>query len=267
METGSKLVVGRGEAGLTVDDRIEERDQPGIPLEGLPDRAPSPEEHAGVPGHARFPQEGLGPIVRRLLLEGPQRIGLEPIDQLAVVEPGDEVAVLGGGPIDVDAERDERRLDVERALGQARGSRQDRPEDVLAFDRMVGRQDEHDLVVRSIDEDSGEGNRRRRVPPGRFGDHPDARALGPHEVPVPPIGDHRDVQRGHGELHVIANAVDRELQERPAAEKRQERLGCLGTAQRPEPRAAAPGEDHHVHRGDRIRPGRRRWGARAGLRA
>ena len=47
---------------------------------------------------------------------------------------------------------------------------QDRPEDVVALDRLVGRQDEHHLVVGAVDGQRGQRDRRRRVPAERLED-------------------------------------------------------------------------------------------------
>ena len=58
-------------------------------------------------------------------------------------------------------------------------------EDVLALDRVVGRQDEHHLVLGAVDGERGERDRRGRVPALGLGDDAaDTRHLPRHESGV-----------------------------------------------------------------------------------
>ena len=133
--------------------------------EGGSDRSPLPEEHPGVPGDSGLATEDVRSLRVRLLLEPLERIGLEAVDRGALGDSGDEVAVFGRRSVGLDAERDERGLDPECGTGDPLGRvTQHATEDGLALDHVVGRQDDHDLVLRPLDGQRREGDRRGRVP-------------------------------------------------------------------------------------------------------
>ncbi len=144
----------------------------------------------------------------------------------------------------MDAERDERILDLEDARSQPlRRHRNDLPECVLLLDRLIGRQDKHDLLVWSVDRGRREGDRSGGVLSGRLDDQPNVGGLVPDELTVPTIGHAVDVvvtderrDPAHGPL-----------EERLVGEEREEGLGALRPAERPEPGPATAGEDHDIH--------------------
>ena len=92
-----------------------------------------------------------------------------------------------------------------------------------------------------------ERDRGRGVPAHRLGDHADARQLRADHRPVPALGDDGDVVGLQPELGVADDPVDRPLEQRALVEQRQERLGRLGSAERPQPRPAAAGHHDRVH--------------------
>ena len=171
-----------------------------------------------------------------------QRIRLEPGDRLAAVGGRQQVAVLGGGVIGPDAERDERVVDAEGAGGKVLGSRpQDVAEGLLAFDGLVGRQDEHDLVGRAIDGERGQGDRGRRVAPEWLEQQGDVGELVADQPFVAPVGDDRDVV-GQG-----AQARGRRLEQGLGSQQREEGLGPLGSTEGVEPGPTTAGHDDAVH--------------------
>ncbi len=215
-------------------------------IERPQDRPALPEEHAGVPGDTRLVAQLLGAIVRRFFLEGPQRIGLETVDDLAPVEVRDQVAVLRGGPIHLHPQGDQRPLDPEGLDRQPPGGVAQRGLELdLIHDRVVGRQHDHHVVGRTIDRQGREGDRRRGVAPDRLLDHGHVGQLAADEVAVAPIGDDEDVSG----IDQRIEPVDRQLEQRPLAGQRQEGLGPLGSAERPQSGPSAAGEDHGIHCG------------------
>ena len=108
----------------------------------------------------------------------------------------------------------------------------------LVADGRVGRQDDHYLVVGSIDRGHGQGDGRCRIAAGRLGDDPDTRELGRDEAAIPPIGNDGDRVVGAEEL---TDPGGRPLHERLIAEEREERLGPLGRAERPQAGASPAG--------------------------
>ena len=184
----------------------------------------------------------LGPGQLRLLLESSQGIGLKAADDLASGNVRDQVAVLRGWPVDLDPERDQGVVDAERAGRQplARVT-QHHAEQIGPFDSLVGRQDEHDLVVRSIDGQGGQGDGGRGVPPERLHQDSDAGELGPDETLVASVGDDRYIVGHPGQ------PGDSRLDERLRGDQGQERLRVLGAAQGMEARPAAAGQDDGIH--------------------
>jgi hypothetical protein len=145
---------------------------------------------------------------------------------------------------DLDAEGHERVAHPEVDAGRQAVRR--RPEgvteDVLEGDGMVGREDGHHLVVRAVDGDRGQGDRRGGVAGRRLDQHLHGGHLAPHEALVALVGDHDDV---------VGEAVEpphRRLEQGLVAEQREERLGALRARQGPQARPAAPGQDDDVHR-------------------
>ena len=123
------------------------------------------------------------------------------------------------------------------------GDRHDVAELVLALDPLVGREDEHDLVVGPVDERRRQGDRRRGVPAAGLDDEPNVRDLVADELAVAPLRHAIDValadERG--------DPAHSPLEERLVTEKREEGLRSLGSAERPEPGPATTGQDHGVH--------------------
>ena len=113
--------------------RAEQHHQRRVLIHRGLDRAPPPGEHARIPGGAGDVHQLARASLARLLLEGEQRIGREPIDPLAAHRVRPKIPVVGRRKGRLDAERDERVVNPERAGRQAFGRRrQDAGEDVLA---------------------------------------------------------------------------------------------------------------------------------------
>ena len=146
------------------------------------------------------------------------------------------------GAVGLDAERDERVVDAEGARRKVLGrGAQDVAEGLLALDRLVGRQDEHDLVGRAIDGERGQGDRGRGVAPERLEQHGDVGELVADEPLVAPVGDDRDV------VGQRAQARGRRLEQGLGSQQREEGLGPLGPTEGVEPGPATAGHDDAVH--------------------
>ncbi len=88
-----------------------------------------------------------------------------------------------------------------------------------------------------------EGDRRRRVPAAGLDDEPDVRDLIADELAVASVRHAVDVALAD-ERRDPAHGP---LEERLVAEKREEGLRSLGSAERPEPGPATTGQDHGIH--------------------
>ena len=202
----------------------------------------SPQEHARVPGDPGLALELLGPGRVGLLLEAAQRIRLESGDRLAAVCGRQQVAVLGGRAVGLHAERHERVVDAERAGREVvRRGAQDVAEGVLAFDGLVGRQHDHDLVGRAVDGERRQGDGGGRVAPERLEQEGRVGELVADHRFVATVGDDRDV------VGQRAQARGRRLEQGLGAEQRKEGLGPLGPAEWVQPRPTTTGHDHAVH--------------------
>ena len=192
----------------------------------------------------------IGPLDLRLFLEPAQRVGVEPGDHLAPLELGDQVAVFRCRPDGLDAERDERILDVERASGEvvSRASEHG-AKDLLALgvDRVVGGQHDHDLVDGPVDGERREGDGRGGVPGVWLGQHRDPGELILDVADVALVGDDRDVLGPQVELVTVHEAGDGQLEERVAPKQGEERLGAFGPAEGMQPGPTAAGQDDGVH--------------------
>ena len=126
--------------------------------------------------------------------------------------------------------------------GEVLGRRaEDSLEDRHVLDRLVGRQDDHDLVVGAVDDQRRERDRGRGVATERLEDERRVRDLVADQPLVAPVGDHRDV------VGQALEALDRALEQRPFAEQRQEGLRALGAAEGMEAGPTAAGQDDGVH--------------------
>ena len=150
-------------------------------------------------------------------------------------------------PLRLDAERDERRFDAERAVaGHPVGCRDRTPRNAaLRLDPGVGREDEHDLARVAVELERGEGDGRGRVPPSGSGITRTPGAAADHR-PVAALVTPRDVL-GLSQLGAH-DPIDGPLEQRPSPSSGRNGLGAR-PAQRPQSGAAAPGHDHGVHRG------------------
>ena len=153
----------------------------------------------GVPRDAGLLDEVLGPFDAGLLLEPRQAVGGQPIHVLARREVRDEIAVVRRRRFDLDAQRDERELDVERSGREVRpppsGARRDRhrpwPGSMCA---SAGTTIITSSSGRSMAE-RGQGDRRGRVPAHRLEEDPCGRQLVADEALVAPVGHDGDVVR------------------------------------------------------------------------
>ena len=115
-------------------------------------------------------------------------------------------------------------------------------------DSMVRGQDDHHVTRITIDPERRQRDRGSRVATRGLDEDSDLGQLLAGHLRVAPVGDDRDVLGGERQIRMPDDAVDRQLQERPLAEQRQEGLRGLGAAQGPQPGSPATGQDHGVHR-------------------
>ena len=117
---------------------------------------------------------------------------------------------------------------------------------LLVGDVVVGRQDDHHVVHRPLDRQSGEGDGRGGVAAERLADQvpPEERArlLG-HQRQVALVGNHICF----GGAHQRRDAFQRQLEEALVTQQRQERLGPRAAAERPQTGPAAAGQYHGIH--------------------
>ena len=114
--------------------------------------------------------------------------------------------------------------------------------------QVVGRQDEHHVVVGAIEGGRRERDRRGRVAADGLGQEhvlAELRQLLADDAHVPAVGHDGDVPGGDELGH---DPVPRPLQQRPIPDQGQERLGALRAGERPEAGASPAGEDDCVHR-------------------
>ena len=111
----------------------------------------------------------------------------------AATEIRDEVAIFGCRAVDLDPKGHERIIDAKGSRRDLLGRRQDRLEDRHLFDRLVGRDDDHHLVLGAVDRQGGEGDRGGCVPTERFEEELGVRRLLAGQCLVAAIRDDRDV--------------------------------------------------------------------------
>src|SRR5215212_4995172 len=184
---GPQAVIGRLEPGLAPGDRADHRDQPRVPIDGVSDRSPLPDEDSRVPAHAELRIELSRAGHVRLLLEALELVGVDAVDACRNLQVRDEVPVLGRRMDRLHADRHERRLDTERPdPREAFRGRKDAPVDriVIRLDPGVGRQDEHHLGGIPLEPERREGDRGGGVAAVRLRDDVDTRQL---------LADHRSV--------------------------------------------------------------------------
>ena len=205
-----------------------------------------PGEHAGVPCDTGQVDQLARPGVGRLLLEPEERIRADALDARPVHRVGPEVAIVGRREARPHPERHERLFDRERAHRQPLDrDPDDIAEAVLVDDPVVRRQDDHDVIIRTVDDRTGEGDRRSGVPAGRLDDQPDVRDLIADQLAVAPVRHAEDV-RLVGQRQDPPHGV---LKERPIVDERQEGLRALLPAEGPQSGPATAGEDDDVHGG------------------
>ena len=177
--------------------------------------------------------------------EADDRIDAQLADPHAVVVAGLDVAEL---PVRVgrpDPECDQRAIDT-RGTGDHLDSRRGHrlAERVVLLDLVIGADDEHLLLVRATDGDGCKGQRRSGVAAHRLGQDACLRQLLPHTLAKATVRDRDDVHR----VNEGRDQVTDPLQERPAIVVRSERDRVFVRSKGVLPRAAAPRQDHRVHR-------------------
>ena len=205
---------------------------------------PAPHEDAGIPVGAALGDQLGGSLRRGLLLEARHSIR-GPASVHSSRALGDDVAVARRGLGGLDAERDH---------VTARGSLDGRLESSQVAgpvaDGLVGRKDDHDLVVRAVDGLRGQRHGGRGVAPDGLTQDVacgDARDRLADQVGVAHVGDDEDV----GQLDEWREPRrGRRQQAATVLQQRQERLGLAIAAERPESGAPSPGHDDGVHADD-----------------
>jgi len=211
-------------------------------MECRADRPAAPDEGATIPRDTFLTDQLLGAGRLGFLLEPQQWISLKGGDLISALHVRNEIPVFGRGTIDLDSQGDKWIGNVERrAPRNLGGVSQHALVDGDVRDRLIGRQDQHHLVVRTLDRHRRECDGRRRVATHRLEQERRRWCLVANERLVLAIGDDRDVV-GHA-----AEPIDRRLEQGTLTEERQERFGPLGRAQRVETGAPAAGQDDGVH--------------------
>jgi hypothetical protein len=163
-----EMVVRHLERQVRPHGRAQQGEQGRITLERRADGPAAPEEHAGVPCRPRDAEQLPCSTLRRLLLEAAQRVDAQAVEVGARVEVREEVAEMGRRSGRRYAQRDQRLVDLESLLGKRCRRPEDLAEGGLVCDRMIGREDGHDLVLRAVDGSDGQGHRGRGVTTDRL---------------------------------------------------------------------------------------------------
>ena len=202
-------------------------------LEGVEEDRLPPYEDPAVP--KVLAARDVLPGARSFGLLGEPGGAVDPLTQLCPAAHVAEVGVRSGGP---DAVRDQHRL----ALRSVEGARAIAGERLEVVDRMIRRQ--HRKRAPGGDPGAGRGDRRRRVSRHGLAEHDGTRTFAPHSL--------LEVECGHdqhvvGARHHAHRTLEGGRQQRtPIPCQRQELLGSLGLAPRPEALAAAAGQHEHV---------------------
>ena len=121
------LAVGGVEPGFASTDRLEQGHEAGIPFERVADCRAAPGEDPRVPEDLGHVTQDERAVAGRLLLERVEERRRSGPGRRRRAAPRDQVAVLGRGPIGLDAQGDERRRDAQRAGREAARQRRGCP--------------------------------------------------------------------------------------------------------------------------------------------
>ncbi len=177
----------------------------------------------------------------------------EPADVRAARTSGTQVAVLGGGPRRRRrrASRAATRRRMRPSASSSAAAREHRAERALArrVDPVVGRQHDHHVVRVAVDASVARAIAGAVLRPSGSTITRDARAPArARGAPYAGRGHDGDVRGSSPSSGPRSRPTVRWSSVSPPGSSGRNGLGRCGGAQRPQPRAAAPGHDHDVHR-------------------